>query len=402
MSVALKQLMARDRGNGAFNIATITLCAPCGPGTSLEASAYWDDCGLDQLLFGEWPIGAGCKARLIPDVNTALDDWPCLEDVLREASLQTVGGWLLLLTAEALPSAALIQALLDFLAAQPRPHLVLGRAWRVSAARWARLGSFGSRLEQDSAIQEALREEGILDPPGQVSWVLLPRNALSGAPADLSAAPRDAADWQARRASESGWPVLDATWTAPLVRPMPPHPARRPFRCHGALPAGGQDAPSISFLLVGERDCLRLGMDRLLPTATLPWHVVVRELTDGANAAGVAAAWNDALLDAEGDLVWPLWNEVPTLGSISTLLRCFQPAWVDLVSTGFRIGTQLMPGNDPAQLPPGTLVLRRQWLDLLGGFPAAKSAAHSLLRLRSDAVARGATVHRLPIEVLEG
>lgn len=413
MSVVPKQLMARDRvmardrGTGASNIATITLCAPCGPGTSLEASAYWDDCGLDQLLFGEWPIGAGCKARLIPDVNTALDDWPCLEDVLRQASLQTAGGWLLLLTAEALPSAALIQALLGFLADQPRPHLLLGRAWRVSAARWATLRSLGSRPEQEIALQTALREEGVLDPPAEISWVLLPRNALCGAPADLSAAPGTAAEWLARRATESGWPVVDATWTAPVVRPMPidppsADPSRPPLRGHGVLPAGDRNAPLISLLLVAEPDDLRLGLDRLLPAATLPWQVVVRELADAADGAGVVAAWNDALADAQADLVWPLWNGVPKLGAIPALLRCFEPAWVDLVSTGFRIGAQRMPANDPAQVPPGTLVLRRQWLDLLAGFPAARSAAHGLLRLRSAAVARGATVHPLPIEVLEG
>lgn len=398
--------MEQGRGSGAVRRATLALCGLCGPATTLEASACWDDCGLDQLLFGEWPIGAGRRGKLLPDVNTAQDDWPCLDDVLRQAALRSAEGWLLLLPAEALPSAALLRAMLDFLATQPSPRLVLGRAWRVSAECWATLRSSGSRPEQDSILRQALREEGILDPPGEISLVLLPREALSGAPADLSAAPRSAAAWLARRARECGWPVMDATWSAPLVRPASMDsplqgPARRPIPSDGLLPAEKSGGPLLSFLLVGERDRLQLGLEHLLPTATLPWEVVAREVPIQANPGGVAAAWNDALPDAQGELIWPLWNRVPKPGTAATLLRCFEPGWVDLVITGFRIGTELMAPGDPTQIPPGTLVVRRQWLERLGGFPAADSPTQCLLRLRRDAVARGATQHPLPLEVLE-
>lgn len=101
-------------------------------------------------------------------------------------------------------------------------------------------------------------------------------------------------------------------------------------------------------------------------------------------------------------MIWPLWNKVPKLGSVATLLRCFKPGWVDLVTTDLRIGTQLMASSDPTQITPGTLVVRREWLERLGGFPAADTPAQSLLRFRSGAVARGAMVHPLPIEVLRG
>lgn len=387
--------------------AALTLCAPCGPATTLDATTYWDASGLDQLLFGEWPFEVGRRGTLHPEVNTARDDWPCLADVLREGSLRTSAGWLLLLTADALPSTALIQALIGFLSTQPRPQLIFGRSWRVDPERWAMLRNLGPHPEQENAIREALGVSGSLDHPGEVSWLLLPQGTLSGAPAEISAEPRSAAPWLARRATESGWLVLDATWAAPLVRPRamdPPLQAsvRRWIHSDGALPAGAQGGPRISFLLVGGPDRLRQGVDQLLPTTTLPWEVVVRQVRDEASAAEVVVAWNDALLEAKGDLVWPLWNELPRLGSVPTLLRCFQPAWVDLVSTCFRIGSQLMPASDPAQNPPGTLVLRRAWLERLGGFPAAETAAHSLLRLRSDAETRGASVYPLQIDVLEG
>lgn len=107
--------------------------------------------------------------------------------------------------------------------------------------------------------------------------MLLPRGSLSGAPADLSAAPRSAAAWLTRRARESGWPVLDAT-------------------C-----ADGMGRPLLSFLMVGNKYNLQFEPYRFLPAPKLPWEVVVRELTVPANAAGVAAAWNDALLAAQGE-----------------------------------------------------------------------------------------------------
>jgi hypothetical protein len=344
---------------------------------------------------------------LLPDVNTARDDWPCLEDVLRQASLRSSEDWLLLLTAETLPSAALLAALQGFLATHPGPLLVLGRAWRVSVERWRALCSLGARAEQENAFGQALREEGVLDPPGEVSWLLLPKGSLPGAPPDLSAAPGRAAAWLARRARESGWPVLDATWTAPLVRPVAidpaaPDPERSPIPADGVLPDAGRGGPAISFLLVAERDRLQSAVDQLLPAPTLPWEVVVRELPAPLNPAGVPAAWNDALAAARGALVWPLCNRVPRLGSAATLLRCFEPGWVDLVSTDFQIGSELMRAEDPTQSPPGTLVVRREWLERLGGFPAADTPARSLLRLRAEATARGATVHPLPIEVLQG
>lgn len=385
-------------------MADLTLCATCGPATTLDATAYWDASGLDQLLFGEWPFGVGQRGMLLPEVNTALDDWPCLEDVLREGSLRTAEGWLLLLTAEALPSTALIRALICFLATQSRPHLIFGRGWRVGAERWQLLRNLGPHPEQEDSIRAALREEGTLDPPGEVSWLLFPRGSLSSAPADLSAAPASAAPWLVRRASECGWPVLDATWSAPLVRPRSMDPplqasAQRRIRSDDVLPVGAKGGPRLSFLLVDAPECLGGGVDQLLPASTLPWDVVVRELPDPSSGCGVIAAWNDALLDAQGELVWPLWNEVPQLGSIPTLLRCFQPPWVDMVTTAFRIGNQSMGANDSSLIQPGSLVVRREWLELLGGFPPADTAEQSLRRLSRNGVARGAMVHPLPIDV---
>jgi len=381
-----------------------TLCAPCGPATTLEATAYWDASGLDQLLFGEWPFAVGQRGKLIPDVNTALDDWPCLADVLRQGSLRASGGWLLLLTAEALPSTALIQALIGFLSTEPKPQLIFGRGWRVGAERWTLLRNLGPDPQQENAIQEALRQEGSLDPPGVVSWMLLPRQTLLSAPADLSAELQSAAPWLTRRATESGWPVLEATWVGPLLRPRAMNPpllasARRWIRSDGALPNRGQSRPRLSFLLVGDSDRMRQRVDQLLPAATLPWDVVVRQVTATASSDDIIAAWNDASLEAQADLVWPLWNRVPALGSILTLLRCFEASWVDLVSTAFRLGGLSVPANDPTRLLPGTLVLRHDWLKLLGGLPTGLTPEKSLILFRQNCSTRGATVHPLPLEL---
>ena len=384
-------------------MAPLAFCVPCGPDTRLEASAYLDAIGLEQLLFGEWPIGVGHRGTLVPDVNTAVDDWPCLVDVLRECSRRTAQAWLLLLTAEALPSLSLIQVLKGFLATQPGPHLVLGRAWRVSSEHWELVRNFGPWPGQDLAIKKVLRMDGTLDPPDEISWMLFPKGSWADVAATRSAAPWRAAPWLMKCATESGWPVLDATWAAPLLRPRSVDPAlparsRRWIRTDGSLSAGGPGSPRISFLLVANPEQLRCWQDQLLPTSALPWEVVVRSLPEPCSETGVVASWNAALPDATGDLVWPLWNAVPRLGLVPTLLRCFQPAWVDLVTMAFRIGSQLMPASDPIHIRPGTLVVRRGWLERLGGFPRAATAEGSLLRLRRESVARGAMVHPLPID----
>jgi len=391
--------------NGATGgVAAFALCAPCGPATTLEATAYWDALGLDQLLFGEWPFAAAHRATLVPDVDTASDDWPCLEDVLQEAALRTAAGWLLVLPPDALPSADLIRAITSFVASGPGPHLVIGRAWRVSAEGWTTLRTFGPRPGQGDEIREVLRQQGTLDHPDRISWILLPRGRISGAPAHLSAEPQSAAAWLADRASVLGWKVLDATWAAPLLRARAadsssPASQRLPIPIDGALPATDRVGPQLSFLLVGEPERLRCGLARLLPITTLPWEVVVREVRDPAHAADVIEAWNAALRDAQAELVWPLVNEVPRLGSVPTLLRCFQPPWVDLVTTATRIGTQLLPARDPTVVRPGHLVIRRIWMDRLGGFPAAGTPAHCLRRLRREGAARGALAHSLCLDV---
>jgi hypothetical protein len=45
------------------------------------------------------------------------------------------------------------------------------------------------------------------------------------------------------------------------------------------------------------------------------------------------------------------------------------------------------------------VVVRREWLDMLGGFPLASTASESLSLLRRSCLARGATLHPLPIEL---
>jgi len=383
----------------------LTVCATCGPAAAQVATAHWDALGLDQVLFGEWPIGSGLRARLLPDVNTTQDDWPCLEDVLQGSSLHAAGDWLLLLDGDALPSWALITSLRRVLATTPRPQLLFGRAWRVTAQHWQALLGRSAAAANETMIGEALRDDGTLDSPADASWFLFPRHALFGAPPEIAASTEKAGRWLAKRAAVAGWPVLDATALGPLIRPRRPggqssqtSPAER-IHCTAALVSQPSGAPRISFLLAAGLDQLPGLVDLLSPAPSLPWDVISRPVEDRHSPDAVSSAWTSAFAEARGDLIWPLLEAIPPLASIETLLRCFEAPWVDLVTTAFRIGGLSIPATDPTRRWPGTVVVRREWLDMLGGFPLASTASESLSLLRRSCLARGATLHPLPIEL---
>ncbi|NDC16065.1 MAG: glycosyltransferase family 2 protein, partial [Synechococcaceae bacterium WB9_2_170] len=248
--------------------------------------------------------------------------------------------------------------------------------------------------------------EGCLDPPTRFSWVLLPRAALQQPPLTLGSSLEQAVPWLVDQARTLGWPVLEASSAIPLLRPTDspgllqaaPIQTWRPDCTGVVLPyAAGQ--PRLSVLVASPQGDLEAVAERLRPAASLPWEVIVRPDLPDRGPGSTAAAWNSALADARGDLVWPLAAHCPALASLPLVLRVFDAPWVDLAQFAWRLGQHHHPADDPYRVEPGCLLAQRSWLQRLGGFDEAMDGRRTLQDLKQRALDRGASIHAVPLEL---
>jgi hypothetical protein len=388
-------------------MALFTLC--CGAaGTGIElAATNWQNLGLDQLIVGETSLAPVSGRQLIAEVATTLEDKPCLGPLLGEAASRSQASWLLLLPPDACLTPGAIHNL-EQLCRPGRPRqLVIGRSWRLPAPTLSDPSLCLDPKRFDASIAAA----GHLDSPAQPSWVLLPAGCFSHAPPSLACTPEAAIPWLVQQARWLGWPVLEASSAIPVVRPRQfqtresqardPHggPAGAPL-CTGVVLPYAADAPKLSLLVAAPEDQLAQLQAALCPAPSLPWEVIARPDWTGQGPGSLAAAWNSALADARGELVWPLAAVLPPLALIPVLLRCFDAPWVDLVQLASRLGDQHWPATDPSRVAPGCLVAQRTWIERLGGFDEHLPSHRILQQFRQRAQARGASLRHLPLEAI--
>jgi hypothetical protein len=256
---------------------------------------------------------------------------------------------------------------------------VIGRAWRLPE----------SELHVDDAWELHLDRSGKLDPAGAIAWLLLPRGTLLAAPAELSCCPAAAASWLINSAQQLGWPVLDASAAAPLVRPIAAAAAEQPSwarsrHASGVVLPHRPGAPLLSLLLAAPQAQLDQLRAALCPCPSLPWEVVARPVETPELGGELAAAWNSALDQCDAAIAWPISHNLPPLALLPVLLRCFEQPAVELVQLG--------------PLPtPGALVIQTAWLRRLGGLAEQGSAAEAFNALEQNARRRGACCLNLPL-----
>lgn len=379
-----------------------TLCAgfgaaPAVPEQRQRAAASWQALGLEQLLLGEADLPPEPQRRLLADVATNGNDEPLLADLLRHAASQTSQPWLLLVAADAVLSPELVTHLAQLCAAGPAPRLLLGRAWRLPEDILNTLEPF-----EPVGLTGLIDAHGRLDPPDQPAWLLLPRGRLQAAPPALACDPGEALPWLAATARDLGWPLLDATAVAPLLRPgssvsvgAPPHSLwpRTAVLPHQLQPP----RPILSLLLAAPQSELERLSTALQPSPSLPWEVIARPADPADGPAAHAAAWNSALAVARGDLAWPLTAAPRALALLPAVLRRFERPGLELLLLAWQLGEQCMPARDAWYQEPGCLVAQTAWLKRLGGFDERLAAAATLLDLRQRAEARGACTASLPL-----
>lgn len=379
------------------------LCCGAGSTNFEAAAANWQALGLQQLVFGESRLHPTPERQLLEAVPHTPEDVPCLGAVLAGAAGLAAAPWLLLLSAEAQLTPTAVANLSQLARLDQPQQLVIGRAWRLPPEQFRDAGIPQAQGHWDDAIAA----QGRLDPPSQFSWALLPRAALLQAPAWLGASPEQAVPWLVQQARSLGWPVLEASSAIGLVRPASPVPQRPPSRqarppaCTGVVLPHAAGAPRLSLLVAAPAEQLDGIVETLRPAGSLPWEVIVRpDLAEGAPGS-TAAAWNSALAEARGDLVWPLGAHHPALASFAYVLRLFDQPWVDLAQWAWRLGAHHHPADDPHRVEPGTLVAQRSWIERLGGFDESLDARAALLGLRQRALERGALLRSVPLELLE-
>jgi hypothetical protein len=143
--------------------------------------------------------------------------------------------------------------------------------------------------------------------------------------------------------------------------------------------------------------------EALKPAASLPWEVIARpDLGPDVGPGSTAAAWNSALAEARGDLVWPLSTQLPSLALVPTMLRCFDAPVVDLVHLPQSCAGRVISDASAARLQPGCLVAGRGWFQRLGGLDEALPATGSLRAFLGKARRRGAHAHYLPLPAIHG
>ena len=362
------------------------------------AAANWQAFGLQQLVFGDTGLIPTPQRQLLPEVRTTSRDEPCLGPMLAEAAGLTTASWLLLLPADARLTPAALRNLAQLIRPGVPRQLVIGRAWRLPPER---LADPAIGLDQ-AAVEAAIGAAGQLDPPTLFSWALLPKGACLNAPAEIGASLDQALPWLQQQARLLGWPVLEASSAIPLLRPVaatrtPPHPA--PL-CSGVVLPHEPGAPRLSLLLAAPASHHERLIAALQPAPSLPWEVIARPDEADAAGASTAAAWNSALRDARGDLVWPLSSRLPALALLPVVLRAFDQPWVDLLQFAWSLGGQHLPAARSQSLEPGCLVVHRAWCERLGGFNEALAAAVALEAFRERAIGRGAAYRAMPLEAI--
>jgi molybdopterin-guanine dinucleotide biosynthesis protein A len=365
-------------------MAPFTVCTAVDASTSSNAlhraTRHWDAQQLEQILVGETDLQPHPKRVVRAEVASTSRDEPALAELLRLAAEEASHDWLLLVPSDAL----LTPALVDNLAQLCRPgsprRLVIGRAWRLPEAE----------LPINDAWDLHLDRSGKLDPAGAVAWLLLPRGTLLAAPTELSCCPAAAASWLIHSAEQLGWPVLDASAAAPLVRPVAAEVAQQPSWAPSSSPASGvvlphrPGAPLLSLLLAAPQAQLDQLSAALCPCPSLPWEVVARPVDTPELDGELAAAWNSALDQCHAAIAWPISHNRPPLALLPVLLRCFEQPAVELVQLG--------------PLPtPGALVIQTAWLRRLGGLAEQGSAAEAFNALEQNARRRGACCLNLPL-----
>lgn len=363
-------------------MAPFSLCAGLGAtdSTALKRAAQnWDDLKLEQILVGETNLLPHPQRKIRAEVSCTGRDEPALIELLRLAAQLASEEWLLLVPADALLTPSLVENLRQLCRPGSQRRLVIGRAWLLPEAEI----SPGDQLEQRQ------NRYGLLDPPGSVSWLLLPRGALLAAPAELSCRPADAAGWLTNTAQQLGWPVLDATAAAPLLRPatrsaIQPQTLTARSQASGVVLPHRPGAPLLSLLLAAPQAQLNSLAAALRPCSSLPWEVVARPAETAGPTGELAAAWNSGLEACQAAIAWPISANLPPLALLPVLLRCFELPAVELVQLG------LWPR-------PGGLVIQSAWLRRLGGLSEHGSAAQALDALKQKAQKRGANCLQLPL-----
>jgi hypothetical protein len=386
-------------------MASFSLCIGSSGRSNLDAAANWQALGLEQLVFGESALPPTPLRQLLPEVRTNAFDQPCLADGLAQAAEHATHPWLLLLDGDAQLTPAMVSNLEQLCRpGQPR-QLVVGRAWRLPPARL----SDPLLALDDERLNQAIAADGVLDPPEQPCWLLLPRGCFSQIPQALGCRPQQVVPHLASLARQLGWPVLEATAAAPVLLPTSseapsaaPQPDWRSCReATGVVLPYSPGSPRFSLLLAAPEAQLPALVQRLQPAPSLPWEVIARpDLGAAAGPGSTAAAWNSALADARGDLVWPLQAELPPLALLPALLRCFETPVVDLVHLPISLGGHTLADPAADRLQPGCLAVQRLWFERLGGLDERLPAAQSLRQFLAKALQRGAHAQSLPLPAL--
>jgi hypothetical protein len=157
--------------------------------------------------------------------------------------------------------------------------------------------------------------------------------------------------------------------------------------------------PRLSVLVAAPQSELETIVEQLHPAASLPWEVIARPDLPDRGPGSTAAAWNSALAEARGDLVWPMASHRPALAYLPLVLRVFDAPWVDLAQFAWRLGQHHYPADDAHRVEPGCLLGQRSWLKRLGGFDESLDARRAMHDLKQRALERGAAIRSVPLEI---
>jgi hypothetical protein len=337
----------------------------------------------------------------VEEVPHTPQDEPCLRAILSAAADLTTVPWLLLVAADAHLTPTAFHSLSQLARRDQPRQLVIGRAWRLPQRRFSE-----TTIPHEQAYwDQAIAAEGRLDPPTHFSWALLPRAALLHAPMGLGSSLDQAVPWLVDQARALGWPVLEASSAIPLLRPecsgrQRPDTTQAGWPdCTGVVLPYAAGTPRLSVLVAAPQSELETIVGQLHPAASLPWEVIARPDLPDRGPGSTAAAWNSALAEARGDLVWPMASHRPALAYLPLVLRVFDAPWVDLAQFAWRLGQHHYPADDAHRVEPGCLLGQRTWLKRLGGFDESLDARRAMHDLKQRALERGAAIRSVPLEI---
>ena len=376
----------------------LMVCTGLAAGGQPLAADHWQALGIPHLLLGESNLPPAPGRQQLPDVAYTPSDWPSLLAALRAAAQHSQRPWVLLLASDAWLSPAALKNLPQLLRAQGASQLVVGRSWRLplETLREPLL------LREQASLDEAIAKAGSLDPPQQISWILLPRGCFLHAPPDLACDPQAAAPWLMEQARQLGWAVREASAAIPVLCPqgatLTDGPSAELPPCNQVVLPYEAGRPRLSLLLAAPAERAEQLAAELRPAPSLPWEVIARPTSSADGTGHIAAAWNSALAAAQGDLIWPLMHHRPPLALLPVLLRAFDAPWVDFLQLAWSLGGQHHSAWDALRLEPGSLLGQSSWFRRSGGFDETLEAAPALQALQRKAKALGALVQALDLE----